>query len=85
MFADALELMKIVQVASAIYQQGAEIIDQIHDAIACEIQKQSLLSLQELIGSKRGGYQPFPEATRRDQYSSSIAELSSDLNKAEED
>jgi hypothetical protein len=40
--------------------------------------KRELLSLRELIAAQGSGFNPFPEAARRQAYSSSIAESSKD-------
>ena len=75
----------VVMMTSAIYRHGARIVERVRTAIAQEIQDRSLLSVGELVGSKRSGYRPFPESDRREQYSASIVELSSELGRAKGD
>lgn len=66
----------VVMVTSAIYQQGSTLIEKICDGLTEEMTKRKLLNLSELIGTQGNGFNPFPEATRRQAYSSSIAEVS---------
>lgn len=74
---DALTAMQlgadVVVLTSAIYRQGSEIITKIRDELIATMEQHRLISLDEFIGSQHGGYDPFPELTRRQEYLSAIA------------
>jgi dihydroorotate dehydrogenase (fumarate) len=70
----ALQLgAEVVMVTSAIYRHGGTFIRQIHNEIVSTMSEHNWIELSELVGSRHSGFDPFPEATRRGEFSSSIA------------
>jgi dihydroorotate dehydrogenase (fumarate) len=75
----------VVMMTSAIYEQGSSLVKEIRDALIAEMTKRKFLSLQDLIGAQVSGFNPFPEAARRQEYSSSIAGFSVDDIESKDD
>ncbi len=65
----------VVMLTSVVYQQGGAVIETILDAVKEELKNRRMSAIQELIGSQSGGFNPYPEAVRRQDYTASLAEL----------
>lgn len=67
----------VVMLTSAIYRQGGKFMKNVHDEIVSTMNKQKWIALSDMIGSRHSGFDSFPEATRRREFSSAIASFSS--------
>jgi dihydroorotate dehydrogenase (fumarate) len=73
---DAIQLgANVVMITSTIYQQGASVVKEICDGVCSHLNECKMSSLSELIGSKSRGFNPYPEAFRRQDYTLAVTEF----------
>lgn len=73
---DAIQIgADVVMITSSIFQQGASVIGEICDGLRKHLHQRKFSSLSELVGIKSSGFNPYPEAFRRQDYTTAVTEL----------
>ena len=73
---DAIQIgASVVMITSSIYQQGAAVVEEICEGVSKHLNECQLSSLSELVGLKACGFNPYPEAYRRQDYTKAVTEV----------